>query len=191
MGIYDVDATRLIHGVAEELKKEPFMKPPSWAAFVKTGISRERAPVQEDWWFIRASAILRKLFILGPVGTIKLRTQFGSRKNNGVAPEHFEPGAGNHIRKILQQLEKSGFAKQAQKGVHKGRIITPKGQRLLEVTANGIMKKEGIVLPVKSKEDVKVEAEQVEKKTVVKKARAPRKKKVEETAPAVVENVQQ
>jgi small subunit ribosomal protein S19e len=181
MGIHDVDATQLIHKVAEELKKEPLVKPAAWAPFVKTGISRERAPVQLDWWYIRAASILRKLFILGPVGTQKLRNKFSGRKNMGMAPEHVFPAAGNHIRKILQQLEKSGLAKQAAKGVHKGRIISPRGQHLLEVTANQIMKEQGIVLPVKPKEAPKeAPSEAPAEKPVAKKPRAPRKKKTEE-----------
>jgi small subunit ribosomal protein S19e len=181
MGIHDVDPTQLIHKVAEELKKEPLVKPASWAPFVKTGISRERAPVQQDWWHIRAAAILRKLFILGPIGTSKLKNKFSGRKNRGMAPEHVFPSAGNHIRKILQQLEKSGLAKQVAKGVHKGRICTPKGQRMLENVANQIMKDQGIVLPVRPKEaKVETKVEEKSEAPVEKVKRAPRKKKVEE-----------
>jgi len=89
MGIHDVDATLLIHRAAGELKKTNAVKPPAWASFAKTGMSRERPPIQDDWWFIRSAAILRKLFILGPIGTEKLRVKFGSKKNRGVKPEHF------------------------------------------------------------------------------------------------------
>ena len=135
-------------------------------------MSRERAPVQLDWWYIRAAAILRKIFVLGPIGTSKLSVKFGGRKNRGMAPEHFFCSARNHLRKILQQLEKAGLAKQVQKGIHKGRIIAPKGQHLLESVANQLMKEQGIVLPVKPVEEVKVEAP-VEAKP--KKPRAPRK----------------
>ena len=185
MGIYDVDVTLLIQRTAEELKKDAQIKPPVWAPFVKTGMSKERAPVQKDWWFVRSASILRKLFILGPVGTSKLRTKFGGRKNNGMAPEHFFPGSGNIIRKILQQLEKAGLAKQVQKGFHKGRMITPKGQHVLESVAAEIMKQQGIVLPARPKEEPKAEAPAEEKP---KKPRAPRKprapKKKEETVEA-------
>ena len=187
MGIHDVDATALILRVAEELKKDSNVKAPVWAPFVKTGMNRERQPMQADWWHIRAASILRKIFILGPVGTNKLRNKYGGRKNNGMAPDHFYVGAGNHIRKILQQLEKAGLAKQAQKGAHKGRIVTPKGQSMLEVTANMIMKEQGIVLPVKPKEEAKAEISE-EKPKKAKKPRAPRKKKAEAKpveAPAV------
>jgi len=203
MGMNDVNPTLLIKRVAEELKKEPQIKPEDWAPFVKTGMSRERAPVQNDWWHIRAASILRKLFILGPVGTHKLQTQYGGRKNEGMAPEHFHKGSGNLIRKILQQLEKSGLAKQTAKGFHKGRIVTPRGHQLLESVASVIMKEQGVVLPARPKEAPKSresadsrelenarerssseeKTEEAESAEKVKKPRAPRKKK-EEAVPA-------
>jgi len=188
MSVHDVDATQLIHGVAEELKKDATIKAPAWAPFVKTGMSRERPPMQNDWWHVRAASILRKIFMLGPIGTSKLKNHYGGRKNEGMAPEHFHPGSGNHIRKILQQLEKAGLAKQTAKGVHKGRIVTPKGHKLLEGIASVIMKEQGIVIASKPKEAPKTEAK-VEEKTdapveKVKKPRAPRKKKEVAEVPA-------
>jgi small subunit ribosomal protein S19e len=189
MGIHDVDATLLIKRVAEELKKDANIKPPVWAPFVKTGMSRERAPVQNDWWFIRSAAILRKLFTLGPIGSQKLRNIFGGKKNNGYSPDHYYPGSGSIARKILQQLEKANFAKQVAKGFHKGRIIAPKGQQLLENVSSVIMKEQGLVLPAKPKEEVKIEEVKEEKPKKPRAPRKPRVKKVEAKAPEVA-NVQ-
>jgi len=148
--------------------------------------------VQKDWWFVRSASILRKLFILGPIGTSKLKNHFGGKKNRGMAPDHFFPGSGNIIRKILQQLEKSGLSKQVAKGVHKGRIITPKGQKLLEGVSAEIMKQQGIVLPARPKEEAKPVDETVQAEEKVKKPRKPRapKKKKEEVAAPAPENAQ-
>ncbi len=167
MGIGNVDPTLLIHKTAEELKKIQTVQPPQWAAFVRTGTSKQRPPVQLDWWYIRSASILRKLFVLGPVGTSKLRTKYGAKKNRGMRPEKFFPGSGNHIRKILQQLEKAGLAKQVEKDTHKGRVVTPAGQKLLEAVASQILKEQGVTLPEKPK--VKLEADKPKKKKVVKK----------------------
>lgn len=183
MGIHDVDATLLIKRAAEELKKDANIKPPAWAPYVKTGVSRERPPVQDDWWFVRSAAVLRKLFLLGPVGTQKLRGIFGGRKNNGYAPDHYYVGSGSVIRKILQQLEKSGLAKQTAKGFHKGRIIGPKGQQLLESVSSVIMKEQGLVLPAKPKEEIKEEDVKEEKPKKPRAPRKPRVKKVKTEAP--------
>src|SRR3989338_1203801 len=119
--MYDVDPSELIEKAAEELKKDANIKPPQWAPFVKTGMSKERPPVRKDWWHVRAAAVLAKLDKLGPVGVSKLRKKYGDLKNKGHKPSHVYKGSGNIIRKILQQLEKAGLAKQAEKGVRKGR----------------------------------------------------------------------
>ena len=189
MAVNDVNPTQLISRVAVELKKEALVKPTAWSPFAKTGMSKERAPVQQDWWFVRAASILRKVMILGPVGTSKLQRKYGARKNEGMAPEHFYVGAGNNIRKILQQLEKSGLIKQAQKGVHKGRIITPKGVSLLDRVASDLMKEQGVVLPAtpaastvsESKTDEQASGE-AKKPKAPRKPRAPKKKEETPTA---------
>tara|TARA_Y100000310_G_scaffold322644_1_gene381890 strand:+ start:79 stop:468 length:390 start_codon:yes stop_codon:yes gene_type:complete len=121
----------LIDKTAQDLKKIKEIKPPVWANLVKTGVSRERVPVEKDWWYARTASILRKVHILGPIGTSKLRTKYGSKKNRGVKPGKFYKSSGNIIRKVLQQLETAGLIIKKDKGVHKGRIITAKGKSLL------------------------------------------------------------
>lgn len=133
--ILTVNSSILIQKVADELKKEKLVKPTIWAPFVKTGHHKERRPDSEDWWYMRSAAILRSIAKLGPIGTQKLRTKYGGRKNRGHKPEHAYKASGAVIRNILQQLEKSGLIVQAQKGAHKGRILTPKGISLMDKTA--------------------------------------------------------
>ncbi len=118
------------------------VQPTSWSRFVKTGRSRERLPENPDWWYARAAAVLRSVAERGPIGTEKLRTKYGSKKNRGHKPERFYKGSGSIIRKILQQLENAGLVKQGVKSGHKGRIMTPKGMSLLDKSAIQIMKME-------------------------------------------------
>ena len=80
--VYDVPADLLIKRVAEKLKS--MVKPPEWAKYVKTGVHKQRAPEQEDWWYIRLASILRRVYIDGPVGIERLRTYYGGRKRRGV-----------------------------------------------------------------------------------------------------------
>ena len=138
--MYDVDANDLILKTAEELKKVPEIKPPAWAPFAKTGMNKERPPKDNDWWYMRTASVLRTVYRLVPVGVSKLRTKYGGKKNRGHKKEHFYKGSGNIIRKVLQQLEKAGFIKFAEKGAHKGRVITPKGRSFLDKIAVGIKK---------------------------------------------------
>lgn len=134
-----VPADALIKRLAEYLKTEvPQVRPPTWAQFVKTGTNRESPPLQEDWWYIRAASILRKLYVKGtPVGIESLRVAYGGRKNYGSSPEHFVKGSGSIIRTILQQLERAGLVEKADK---KGRVLTPRGVSLLDRLALDIMK---------------------------------------------------
>jgi small subunit ribosomal protein S19e len=139
MALHDVPADKLIAKAADTLKKEKTVSPPEWALFAKTCAGRERAPVNPDWWYVRSASVLRRVALVGPVGTEKLRTHYGGRKNRGDKPERFYKASGNVIRTILKQLDKAGLTKQNEKGV-KGRVVTAKGQELLyslsdEITA--------------------------------------------------------
>jgi len=138
--IYDVDASKLIKKASEELKKIELIKAPEWAKYVKTGASKERPPVEKDWWYARSASILRKVYILGPIGVSKLRKKYGGKKNRGHKPERNYKGGGSIIRKALQQLEKDELIKQVEKGVHKGKIITPKGKKFLDKLSGEIQK---------------------------------------------------
>jgi len=138
--ILAVEPNKLIGKAAEELKKQNLVQPLDWAKFVKTGRHKERLPDNPDWWFHRSAAILRYIAKLGPVGTEKLRTKFGGKKNRGHKPERFYKASGSIIRKIFQQLEQSGLIKQIEKSIHKGRILTPKGVSFLDKIAVQVSK---------------------------------------------------
>ena len=101
--IYSCDPSELVEKAGVELKKIEIIKPTEWAAFVKTGMHKERPPLNNDWWFIRTASILRKVYVSGPIGVSKLRTKYGGKKNRGVKTEHFYKGSGSIIRKIMQQ----------------------------------------------------------------------------------------
>jgi len=134
---YDVPANLLIMRIAEELKKEVEIKPPEWSVYTKTGVHKESAPIQEDWWYIRAASMLRKIYMYGPIGVSKLRIAYGGRNRRGVKPEHFARGNGTIARKILQQLEKTDYIQKKEghgsKGrVITGRVVTPKGHSFID-----------------------------------------------------------
>ncbi len=126
--VQDVNAEALILRAAKELEKVEQVQPPEYATYVKTGVHKERPPAQDNWWYIRSAAVLRKIYISNTIGTMRLRKLFGGRKNLGHQPEHKRPASGAIIRKMLQQLDAAGLVK-TEKG--KGRSITPRGQAFL------------------------------------------------------------
>ncbi len=174
MGIHDIYPNDLIEKAAEEFKKIESIKPPIWAGFVKTGVHKERAPVDPDWWYKRAAAVLRSVEMLGPIGVSKLRTKYGGKKRRGHKPPHFRKGSGSVIRKVLQQLEKTGFIKQTEIGVHKGRIITKQGKLFLNKIAQELSKN------VPKKEEAKAEVKEKPKteKKEIKEEKPTEEKKV-------------
>jgi small subunit ribosomal protein S19e len=68
---------------------------------------------------------------LPTIGVQKLRIKYGGNKNRGHKPSRFYKSSGKIIRLILQQLEKAEFIKKTDAGVHKGRVIAPKGKSFL------------------------------------------------------------
>ncbi len=134
--VYDVPADVLIERLAEYIKGNlREVKPPEWAAYVKTGSHVERVPQNPDWWYVRSASMLRKLYLKGPIGVSRLRKEYGGRKRRGVRPAHFRKAGGAIIRRILQQLEAAGLVAKADK---EGRIISPKGRSLLDAMATQI-----------------------------------------------------
>jgi len=133
--IYNCDSSELVTKTSEELKKVEAIKSPEWALIVKTGMHKERPPVKNDWWHTRAASVLRQIYLYGPIGVSKLRAKYGGKKNRGMKPGRFYKGSGSIIRKIFQQLEKTGYVKSGAKGVHKGRMVTAEGKKFLDSVA--------------------------------------------------------
>lgn len=132
MSVYDVPPQKLIVKAAEEIKKLDKLKPPLWVSYTKTGVCAERPPQQPDFWFLRAAAILRRLYIAErPIGTRRMQTIFGGRRRRGHKPAHHKKAGGKIIRTILQQLEACGFVEKVEKP-RKGRIITSRGRSFLD-----------------------------------------------------------
>ncbi|MDR1820423.1 MAG: 30S ribosomal protein S19e [Methanobrevibacter sp.] len=135
--VYDVPADLLIKYVADDFNnKNDKIEAPDWSNFVKTGVHKERTPDMIDWWYVRCAALLRRVYIDGPVGINSLRTFYGGKKDNGVNPEKFRKGSGSIIRGALHQLEEAGFIEK----VEGGRIVTPQGRSFLDKSSAEVIK---------------------------------------------------
>jgi small subunit ribosomal protein S19e len=129
--IFTQDPEKYIVALAAALKEMPEFVAPEWVAYVKSGTSRKRPPVEEDFWFTRSASILRQLYIRGVVGVGKLRNRYGSRKDRGGKPDEFRKASGKIIRVILQQAEAAGLVEKLNRMQH-GRRLTAKGRELLD-----------------------------------------------------------
>ena len=135
---HDVPASKFIDRLAKYLRENvDEVQPLPWAAFAKTGNHVEKQPQNPNWWYTRSASVLRKVYIHGPIGLEKLRADYGGRKNNGVKKNHVVKAGGSNIRKILQQLETAGLI---QTFKPKGRVMSPKGRKLLQEVAGDLNK---------------------------------------------------
>lgn len=133
---YDVPPGLLIERLKERLQAEGKIKPPEWAPFARTGVNTEKAPVQKDWWYRRVAAVLRKVYLHGPVGSTRLAAEFGGRRDDGSAPKHPRRGSRSIAREAMQQLEAMGLLSKTEKD---GRRISPQGRKLLDSLAHEIL----------------------------------------------------
>jgi len=140
VNVLDADANKFIDALKVELKAFPKIAVPDWSKFVKTSVSKEKAPTQEDFWHIRTASILRFIYVHGPKGVSRLRVKYGSRKNRGAKQEKTFKGSGKIIRVIMQQLEEEGLLKKVMRGKRKGRELTPKAMKLMDNVAFKVVK---------------------------------------------------
>jgi small subunit ribosomal protein S19e len=159
--VKDVPAQIMIAEIAKDLKTNKKVKMPEFAEYVKTGCSRERAPQDADWWYIRMASILRKVAINNKTTVNSLRTYYGGKKNRGVKPEEFRKAGGKIIRVCLQDLEKLGLVSKSEE--KKGRIITPAGQSYLDKIADNILKDYSKYKIVKKEKDIAMTKDTKEK----------------------------
>ena len=104
----------------------------------------EKQPQNPDWWYTRGASLLRKVYVHGPIGLERLRSDYGGRKGFTVRPNHASKAGGSNIRKILQQLEAAGLIQITRPA---GRRMTPKGRKMLQEVSEDLHKEMVKVLP--------------------------------------------
>lgn len=103
-----------------------------WVDTVKTGPAKEMPPQDIDWFYVRAAAVARAVYLRKTIGVGRLRKIHGTAKNRGARPSKHVNASGSVDRKVLQSLEKINIVEiDEEKG---GRRITQAGQRDLDRT---------------------------------------------------------
>ena len=130
--VFDVPAAEMIDKLAGILKENENVVPPQWAGNVKTGVHKDLPPTNDDWWYVRCAAVLRKIYTDGPIGIERLRSVYGGKKDNGSQPYPKAKGSGSIARKSVQQLEAAGFLQK----VKDGRTVSAKGRSMMDNAAH-------------------------------------------------------
>jgi small subunit ribosomal protein S19e len=134
--VRDVSAKAFIKAYAEHLKNSDKFELPTWADLVKTSVANELAPYGDDWYYIRAASIARKVYLRPGVGVGQLRKWYGGNKRNGTKTEHFRKANAGIIRSVLLQLEEMKVTEKCENGG--GRRMTRVGQQDLDRIAMSV-----------------------------------------------------
>merc|ERR1711976_738973 len=98
--VKDVPADEFIKACAEFLKRQPKFDVPKYHDIVKTGVIKEFAPYDEDWFYVRSASILRKVYLRKGAGVGALKKWYGGSDgtHRGTRKAHFVPAIGATIR---------------------------------------------------------------------------------------------
>merc|ERR1712071_576552 len=134
--VKDVDPQRFVIAFAAHLKKSNKLKVPEFVEIVKTSKAKEIGPVDPDWYYIRAAAVARHIYLRPNTGAGAIRKIYGGAKNNGTRPSHFCKGSASVARKVLQSLE---GVKMVTKDTNGGRTLTSTGRRDMDRIAGQVV----------------------------------------------------
>jgi small subunit ribosomal protein S19e len=133
--VRDVAASDFIKSYAEHLKNSDKFDLPVWADTVKTGVFKELAPYGDDWYYIRAASIARKVYLRPGTGIGQLQKWYGGSYRRGARSSHFRKAASGVLRSVLIQLEDMKVVEKVENG---GRRVTVVGQQDLDRIAGAV-----------------------------------------------------
>lgn len=155
--VKDVPADKFIAKLADHFKRTQEIVPPEWSDIVKTAPHKQLCPSDEDWFYIRAASIARKVYIRGDVGVGAFQKMYGGRSAKGSGRKHYAKASRGINRNVLLQLEGLSLVKKAKVG----RRITKKGQNVLDTIAAEVEFREPIVIADRPPEEV-IEADDLD-----------------------------
>mmetsp|Transcript_7254 Transcript_7254/g.7951 ORF Transcript_7254/g.7951 Transcript_7254/m.7951 type:complete len:150 (+) Transcript_7254:46-495(+) len=133
--VRDVEPAKFINAYADVLKNNDKFHVPKWVELVKTGVHKELAPYDPDWYFVRAAATIRKIYLRPGSGVGALAKRFGGGFRRGARPVKHQDSATGIIRAILLALDDLKLTEKTENG---GRRVTKIGQQALDLIANQI-----------------------------------------------------
>lgn len=133
--VRDVPAVDFIAAYAEHLKNSDKFELPVWADIVKTSCAKELAPYGDDWYYIRAASVARKVYLRPGTGVGGLQKWYGSTYRRGARTEHFRKASAGIIRSVLIQLEDMRVVEKLPGG---GRRMSRVGQQDLDRIAGSL-----------------------------------------------------
>ena len=128
----DVPANKWIKTMAQHLKQSGKCFVPNCTELMKPSHANQLAPSNEDWYFYRCAAVLRRVYNRPGVGYTSLAKSFSMKKNNGSRPEKTIYAARGLLHWVCRSLEGVNLIA---KGKQSGRVITKEGKRKADAIA--------------------------------------------------------
>jgi len=107
--VKDVASHDFVTAYAAFLKRTGKLEVPKWSDVVKTGKHKELAPYDRDWFYTRAAAVARHIYLRGGVGIGALTKVYGGSLRRGHRAPKSCRGSSSVARHALQSLEKIGI----------------------------------------------------------------------------------
>jgi small subunit ribosomal protein S19e len=129
--VRDISSDAFIKAYAEHLKNSDKFELPTWADTVKTAVFKEMCPLaSDDWYYIRAASIARKIYLRPGTGVGALCKWYGGAYKRGTRKAIYRKANSGIIRSVLKNLEEMKVIEEANNG--KGRKMTRVGQQDLD-----------------------------------------------------------
>nr|XP_018264962.1 30S small subunit ribosomal protein S19e [Kwoniella dejecticola CBS 10117]OBR87120.1 30S small subunit ribosomal protein S19e [Kwoniella dejecticola CBS 10117] len=132
-------AESFIKAYSSHLKRSGKLEIPTWVDIVKTGAQKELAPYDPDWYYVRAAAVARHIYLRKHVGVGALAKLHGTTNRRGTRRSHHRDSATGVQRNVVQSLEKIGVLEAHPDG---GRRISQDGMRDLDRIATAVLESE-------------------------------------------------
>ena len=139
----DVPADKFIAAYAAHLKKTQKIRPLTGHEYLKTGSMKHMQPECPDWYYTRAAALARKIYLRPRIGVGRLKHIFGGVKRNGHCKNKHGRASGKIIRHALIELERAGILTRYKGDIEEyenRRMITREGQKELNEVARNVFK---------------------------------------------------
>ena len=143
--VLDVPSNKFINQLASFLKEKNIIKIPKYAPLVKSSRANDCEPINPDYFYYKAAAIVRKLYFTKSknIGVGSLRVMFSKKERRGSQPPKTFRAGGKIIREIVIQLKNADYIKNyggKDDETNSGLYLTKNGRSQLDKIASGLMK---------------------------------------------------
>ena len=145
--VLDIPSSQFINELAKYFKEKSIIKMPKYAPLVKCSRANDSEPINPDYFYYKAAAICRKLYLTKSknLGVGSLRSMFSKKQRRGCQPPKMFRSGGKLIRDLVKQLKAKkyidNYGENEEDATEHGLHLTDSGRSELDKIASGLMVK--------------------------------------------------